>query len=158
MNQETNLQNTTISECLKRVRDFSNSAFIRAREFECLCDPENQRAKLRGIESDLTNAICAARAGLKLFDEANPPTPQPDPIQPPNVSLSFNGNQLPPEEEEQAVAKYLNLRPAPPESRLLNKVGHSKAVDAAHANTLHAQGGQPAGGQPEPKPPTPPAP
>ncbi len=66
-----------------------------------------------------------------------PPAPAPAEAQrPPSVSISANLKDLPPEEQDQAVKKYYGLQPAPPMSRIINKVGHGKAIDAHHQNNM----------------------
>ena len=68
-----------------------------------------------------------------------PPAPPADTQKPPSVSISANLKDLPPEEQDQAVQKYYGLQPAPPQSRILNKIGHGKAVDAHTANNQPPQ-------------------
>ena len=75
---------------------------------------------------------------LKPAQVTLPPQPQPEPQRPPSLAMSLNVKDLPPEEQEQAVQQF-GIKPAPPESRLLNKVGHDKAIDAAHQNVLTTQ-------------------
>lgn len=60
--------------------------------------------------------------------------PAPEQQKPPSVSISLNVKDLPPEEAAQAVEKYYQLKPAPPASQLVNKVGHAKAADAHAQN------------------------
>jgi hypothetical protein len=79
---------------------------------------------------------------LKPAQIVAPPTPEPPMQKPPSLAMSLNVADLPPEEQEQAVQQF-GIKPAPPASRLINKIGHKAAVDAAHANTLHAQGTPP---------------
>ena len=79
---------------------------------------------------------------LKPAQIVAPPTPAPPVQKPPSLAMSINVADLPPEEQEQAVQQF-GIKPAPPASRLINKIGHEKAVDAAHANVLHAQGTPP---------------
>jgi hypothetical protein len=67
-----------------------------------------------------------------------PPSPQQEQQRPPSVSISANLKDLPPEEQNQAVAKFYGLQPASPHSTLLNKIGHGSAVGAHHANNQPA--------------------
>jgi hypothetical protein len=67
-----------------------------------------------------------------------PPAPQGEQQKPPSVSISANLKDLPPEEQDQAIKKFYGLQPAPPESRIINKIGHAKAVDAHTDNANSA--------------------
>lgn len=58
-----------------------------------------------------------------------PPSPQPEPQKPPSLAMSLNVRDLPPEEQEQAVQQF-GIKPAPAQSRLLNKVGHQAVLSA----------------------------
>lgn len=80
-----------------------------------------------------------------------PPSPGPEPQKPPSLAMSLNVKDLPPEEQEQAVQQF-GLKPAPAASRLINQIGHDKAVQAAHENAKGAGGGLPhhQGGGPMP--------
>lgn len=72
-----------------------------------------------------------------------PPSDQNAAPKPPSLALQMNFKDAPPEIQEQ-IEKSFGYQPAPPESHLVNKVGHGAAVKAAHENA--------GGGQPEPKP------
>ena len=88
---------------------------------------------------------------LKSAQVVPPPAPPqqepPKPQQPPNVSISANLKDLPPEEQNQAVAKFYGLKAASPESTLINKVGHGAAVAAHNQNVNPQPSTQPAGSQ-----------
>jgi len=66
-----------------------------------------------------------------------PPAQQAPVQKPPSLAMSLNVADLPPEEQEQAVQQF-GIKPAPPASRLINKIGHGVAVKAAHDNKVAA--------------------
>jgi len=77
-----------------------------------------------------------------------PAAPPPQQQKPASLAMSLNVADLPPEEQEQAVQQF-GIKPAPPASRLLNKIGHAAAVKAAHEN---ANGGPAQPGAPQGQP------
>ena len=81
---------------------------------------------------------------LKPAQVPAPPPPQAQ--KPASLAMSLNVADLPPEEQEQAVQQF-GIKPGPPASRLINKIGHGAAVKAAHEN---ANGGPPQPGAPAP--------
>lgn len=79
---------------------------------------------------------------LKESQVLPPPAPPQEQQKPPSVSISANIKDLPLEEQNQAVAMYYKLKPAPAASRLITAVGHDKAIQAAHENSGGGQENQ----------------
>ena len=78
---------------------------------------------------------------LKPAQVQMPPAPPAEKPKPPTVAISMPFQFLPPEIQQQVEA-YAGFKPASPESHLVNKIGHEKAVDAAHHNATISQTGQ----------------
>ena len=78
---------------------------------------------------------------LKPAQILPPPAPQPEPQKPPSIAITIPFQFAPPEIQSQ-IEQMAGMKPASPQSHLLEKVGHGEAVKAAHENTTLASGGK----------------
>jgi hypothetical protein len=79
---------------------------------------------------------------LKPAQIVAPPAPQPEPQKPPSMAITIPFQFCPPEIQEQIEA-MAGMKPASPQSHLINKVGHTEAVKAAHDNKTLTSGQKP---------------